>query len=122
MTTPAEKAAYDAFVDASLSDEDPGYPYGAAFIPWQQTPDTDFVLWHYLHEGRPAVVVGTGNVELLIEPVKVGWFERLHNRFFRRVTVEVSYRYKESPPAADMPPVRAEIGRHALERLTPAIA
>jgi hypothetical protein len=122
MPTPAEKAAYAAFVDASLSDENPGYPYGTAFIPWQQTPDTDFVLWSYLHEGRPAVIVGTGNVELLIEPVKVGWFEHLRNGLLRRVAVRVSYRYKDTPPAPEMPPVRAEIGRHALEQLVPATA
>jgi hypothetical protein len=122
MPTPAEDAALSAFIDAATSDEDPGYPNGAAFIPWQQTPQTDRVLWRYLHEGRPAVVVGTGNVEMLIEPVKVGWFEHLRNELLRRVTVEVSYRYKEAPPARDMPPVRAEIGRHALERLSPVAA
>jgi hypothetical protein len=122
MPTPAEDAALSAFIDAATSDEDPGYPNGAAFIPWQQTPQTDRVLWRYLHEGRPAVVVGTGNVEMLIEPVKVGWFEHLRNELLRRVTVQVSYRYKEAPPARDMPPVRAEIGRHALERLSPAAA
>jgi hypothetical protein len=122
MPTPAEDAALSAFIDAATSDEDPGYPHGAAFIPWQQTPQTDRVLWRYLHEGRPAVVVGTGNVEMLIEPVKVGWFEHLRNELLRRVTVQVSYRYKEAPPARDMPPVRAEIGRHALERLSPAAA
>lgn len=122
MPTPAEDAALSAFIDAATSDEDPGYPNGAAFIPWQQTPRTDRILWSYLHEGRPAVVVGTGNVEMLIEPVKVGWSERLRNRLLKRVTVQVSYRYKETPPTPDMPPVRAEIGRHALERLNPAAA
>lgn len=33
MPTAAEKAALLAFIDACLSDEDPGYPYGAAFVP-----------------------------------------------------------------------------------------
>jgi hypothetical protein len=122
MPTPAEDAALSAFIDAATSDEDPGYPHGAAFIPWQQTPQTDRVLWRYLHEGRPAVIVGTSDLEMLIEPVKVGWFEHLRNELLRRVTVEVSYRHKEAPPARDMPPVRAEIGRHALERLSPAAA
>jgi hypothetical protein len=122
MPTPAENAALAAFIDASLSDDDPGYPYGAAFIPWQQTPDTDFVLWRYLQEGRPAVIVGTGNLEMLIEPIQVGRFERWRNELLRRVAVQVSYRYKDTPPAPEMPPVRAEIGRHALEHLRPAAA
>lgn len=112
--------ALSAFIDAATSDDDPGYPNGAAFIPWQQTPKTDRILWRYLHEGRPAVIVGTNDLEMLIEPVPVGRFDRFRNEFLRRVTVEVSYRYKEAPPARDMPPVRAEIGRHALERLNPA--
>jgi len=72
MRTPAEEAALSAFIDAATSDDDPGYPHGAAFIPWQETPQTDRVLWRYLHEGRPAVIVGTGDSELLIEPVHLG--------------------------------------------------
>lgn len=35
MRTPAEDAALAAFKDAATSDGDPGYPLGAAFIPWQ---------------------------------------------------------------------------------------
>jgi hypothetical protein len=122
MPTPAEDAALSAFIDAATSDDDPGYPHGAAFIPWQQTEQTDRVLWRYLHEGRPAVIVGTNDLEMLIEPVRVGRFEHWRNELLRRVSVRVSYRYKESPPAPDMPPVRAEIGRHALERLAPVAA
>lgn len=114
MPTPAEDAALSTFIDAATSDDDPGYPHGAAFIAWQQTPQTDRVLWRYLHEGRPAVIVGTNDLEMLIEPVPVGWFGRFRNELLRRVTVEVSYRRKEAPPTHDMPPVRAEIGRHAL--------
>ncbi|MEZ5076692.1 MAG: hypothetical protein R2725_04540 [Solirubrobacterales bacterium] len=117
MPTPAEDAALSAFIDAATSDDDPGYPHGTAFIPWHQTPQTDRVLWRYLHEGRPAVIVGTSDLEMLIEPIRVGRFERLRNELLRRVAVRVSYRYKEAPPALDMPPVRAEIGRHALQAL-----
>ena len=122
MRTPAEEAALSAFIDAATSDDDPGYPHGAAFIPLQDTPRTDRVLWGYLHEGRPAVLIGRGDSELLIEPVQLGRFARLRNELLRRVTVEVSYRHKEEPPAPDIPPVRADIGRHALERLAPTAA
>lgn len=122
MPTPAEDAALSAFIDAATSDDDPGYPHGTAFIPWQQTPETDHVLWRYLHEGRPAVIVGTSDLEMLIEPIQVGRIERWRNELLRRVAVRVSYRYKDTPPAPEMPPVRAEIGRHALERLNPAAA
>jgi hypothetical protein len=122
MRTPAENAALSAFVDAAVSDDDPGYPNGAAFIAWQETPQTDRILWRYLHEGRPTVIVGTNELEMLIEPVPLGRLARLRNEVLRRITVQVSYRRKEAPPAADMPPVRADIGRHALERLAPVAA
>jgi hypothetical protein len=34
MRTPAENTALSAFMGPATSDADPGYPYGAAFIPW----------------------------------------------------------------------------------------
>lgn len=52
MRTPAEDAALSAFIDTATRDVDPGYPHGAAFIPWQETPQTDHILWRYLHEGH----------------------------------------------------------------------
>jgi len=122
MRTPAEKAAMSAFIDAATNDVDPGYPHGAAFIPWQDTPQTDRILWRYLHEGRPAVIVGTEDFDMLIKPVQMGRLARLRNELLQRITVEVSYRHKDAPPAANIPPVRADIGRHALERLTPVAA
>jgi len=122
MRTPAENAALSAFIDAAVHDDDPGYPNGAAFIAWQETPQTDRVLWSYLHEGRPAVIVGPNDLELLIEPLPLGRLARLRNDIFRRITVQVSYRRKEEPPTPDIPPVRADIGRHALERLAPVAA
>ena len=121
MRTPAENAALSAFIDAATSDDDLGYPHGVAFIAWQQTPQTDRVLWRYLHEGRPTVIVGTNDLEMLIEPIPIGRLGRLRNEVLRRITVQVSYRRKEAPPAPDMPPVRADIGRHALEHLAPAV-
>ena len=59
---------------------------------------------------------------MLIEPIPLGRFASLRNEVLQRITVEVSYRHKEAPPAPDIPPVRADIGRHALQRLTPAAA
>ena len=119
MCTPAEDAALSAFKDAATSDGDPGYPSGAAFIPWQETPQTDRILWRYLHEGRPAVIVGTADFDMLIEPLPLGRLARLRNELLRRTTVQVSFRRKDAPVAPDIPPVRADIGRHALERLAP---
>ena len=63
MRTPAEDAALSAFRDAATRDEDLGYPHGAAFVPWQETPQTGRVLWRYLHEGRAAVIVGTSDFD-----------------------------------------------------------
>jgi hypothetical protein len=119
MRTPAEDAALSAFIDAATSDADPGYPHGAAFIPWQETPQTDRVLWRYLHEGRPAVIVGTSDFDMLIEPVQLGHLARLRNEVLQRITVEVSCQRKEIPQVLNAPSIRVEIGRHALERLAP---
>ena len=44
MRTPPENAALLAFIDAATNDADPGYPHGAAFIPWQETPQTNRIL------------------------------------------------------------------------------
>ena len=70
MPTPAEEAAFSAFIAAAMSEEDPGYLYGAAFVPWQQTEDTLWVLRRYLDEGRPVVIVDADRVETIIEPVR----------------------------------------------------
>jgi len=90
--TLAEDAALSAFIDAAIGDAEAGYPHGAAFVPWQRTPQTDRILWRYLREGRPAVLVGTSGLDMLIEPVQLGRFARLRDRVFRRITVEISYR------------------------------
>jgi hypothetical protein len=120
MRTAAEEAALSAFVAAAASDSDPGYPNGAAFIPWQETPWTDRALWRYLHEDRPAVMVGVGDFDMLIEPLPLGRLARLRNEVLRRITVQISCRGKKTPLARGTPPVRADIGRHALVRLTSA--
>jgi hypothetical protein len=114
MRTPAEKAALSAFIAAAISGADPGYPHGAAFIPWQEAPKTDRVLWRYLSERREAILVGTDDFDMLIEPVRTGRFAWLCNKLRHRIAVEVSYRHKDALPVADIPPVRVDIGRHAL--------
>jgi hypothetical protein len=114
MHTPAEKDALSAFINAATSDADPGYPRGAAFIPWQETRQTNRVLWRYLRDSRPAVLVGKKDFAMLIEPIRTSRFARLRNELLRRVTVEISYRHRDTPTAADIPRVQADIGRHAL--------
>lgn len=120
MRTPAEEAALSVFVDAATRD-DLGCPHGAAFIPWQETPQTDRVLWRYLGEGRAAVIVGTSDLCILVEPVQLGRLSRLRDGLLRRIAVNVSYRRKEAPASPAPPPVRLEIRRHALERVKPPI-
>jgi hypothetical protein len=63
MRTPAEDAVLSAFIDAATSDADPGYP----------------------HEGRPAVIVGTSDFDMLIEPIQLGRFARLRNELVQRI-------------------------------------
>lgn len=116
MRTPAEKAALSAFIDAATSDTDPGFPRGAAFIPWQETRQTNHVLWRYLRDCRPAVLVGKKDFAMLIEPIQTGRFARLRNELLQRITVEISYRHRNTPTAAGIPRVQVDIGRHALKR------
>jgi hypothetical protein len=115
MRTPAEKAALSAFIDAATSDTDPGYPRGAAFIPWQETPQTNRVLWRYLRDNRTAVLVGKKDFAMLIEPIRMGRFARLRNELLQRIAVEISYRHKDAPATVDVPPLRIDISRHALQ-------
>jgi hypothetical protein len=109
MRTPAENAALLAFIDAATSDADPGYPYGAAFIPWQETPEANRILWRYLQERRPAVIVATGGSSLLVEPLRTGRFGRLGNELHRRITVAISYRYESDPASGHIRPIRARL-------------
>lgn len=121
MRTPTEEAALSTFTEAATSDEDLGYPNGAAFVAWNDDEKTGRTVWRYLHEGRPAVIVGPNDFELLLEPIRMGPWGRLRNEVTRRITVQVSYRRKEAPGAPAMPPVRADVGRHALDSsLSPA--
>ena len=119
MRSLAENAALLAFIDAATSDASPGYPYGAAFIPWQETPQTNRILWRYLQEGRPAVVVATDGSSMLVEPLRTSRFGRLRNELLRRITVGISYRYRGAPTMGRIRPIRAEIGRRALRRRDP---
>jgi hypothetical protein len=116
MRTPAEKAALSAFIDAATSDTDPGYPRGAAYIPWQETRQTNRVLWRYLRDNRPAVLVGKKDFAMLIEPIRMGRFARLRNKLLQLITAEISYRHRDTPTAAGIPRVQADIGRRALQQ------
>jgi hypothetical protein len=119
MRTPAENVAMLAFIDAATSDADPGYPSGAAFIPWQETPQTNRILWRYLQEGRPAVVVATDGSSMLVEPLRTGHFSRLRNELLRRIAVGISYRSGGAPTMERTRSIRAEIGRRALRHRDP---
>jgi hypothetical protein len=61
-------------------------------------PQTDRVLWRYLHEGWAAIIVGREDFDMLIEPIRTGRSARLRNELLQRITVEVSYRHKDAPP------------------------
>jgi hypothetical protein len=119
MRTPAENAALFAFIDAATSDTDPGYPYGAALIPWQETLQTNRILWRYLQEGRSAVVFATDGSSMLVEPLRTGRFGRLRNKLLRRIAVGISYRCGGAPAVGHIRPIRVEIGRRALRRRDP---
>lgn len=114
MRTAAEKAALLAFIDAATSDPDPGYPHGAAFIPWERSARTDRLLWRYLSEGRTAILVAnSAELALLIEPLSRGAFTRLRAKLMRRIGVAVSCRDRKTSSRSPAP-IRLEIGRHAI--------
>ncbi|MDQ2676379.1 MAG: hypothetical protein M3Y34_06175 [Actinomycetota bacterium] len=115
MRTPHQDAALTAFIDAAISDEDYGYPDGAAFIGAEDTEYAARLLWRYLHEGRPTILVKDDQAEMLIHPVRLNFFRRLSDRVQGRIPVQVAYR--PYPMKADDHPVqalRAEIRRDAL--------
>ena len=68
MRTGPEEAALAAFIDSATSDTDPGYPHGAAFVPWRRGTSTNRILEGYLREGRPVVLVAGNGFELLVKP------------------------------------------------------
>ena len=114
MRTAAEEATLSAFIEAATSDADPGYPRGAAFIPWERSARTDRLLWRYLREGRVAILLASrAELELLIEPLSRGVFARLRAKLMRRIGVGVSYRDRKTSSRSPEP-VRLEIGRHAI--------
>jgi hypothetical protein len=117
-TTEFRDAALATFIDDAISDEDLGYPNGAAIVPGVPDKETALIVWRYLHEGRPAVLVGPNEMEMLIAPIQLGLLGRIRNGIFQRVTVQMSYRYKDGvgpePSLKPVPSVRADIGRHAL--------
>lgn len=97
MRTAAEETALAAFKDAATSDTDPGYPHGAAIVPWQDTALTDRVVRRYLGEGRSVVMVGTDQFDLLLEPVQPGLLGRLR-KLLRRPVVRISRHRKKGSP------------------------
>jgi hypothetical protein len=109
MRTPAENAALFAFIGAATSDADLGYPYGAAFIPWQESPQTNRILWRYLQEGRPTVVVATDGSSMLVEPLRTGRLGRLRNELLRRIAVGISYRYRGAPTMGRVRPTGSRL-------------
>jgi hypothetical protein len=69
------------FMEASLSDDDLGYPAEVAFVPADEDW-ADEVLWRTLIEGRPTVLVGE-EIELLLTPLRRGPIDRLGGRLSR---------------------------------------
>ena len=118
MRTPAEEAALCAFIDAATSDDDPGHPNGAAFIPWEPTAHCDRLLWRYLREGRPAILVSADTEpDFLLEPLSRGACARLRARLMRRIAVAISCRCQEGSSWQDSGPLELEIGPHPMSRL-----
>ncbi|MGN6372731.1 MAG: hypothetical protein ACTHM1_07035 [Solirubrobacteraceae bacterium] len=77
MSTITEKT-WDLFMDASLSDDDLGYPRKVAFVPGDEDW-VDDVVWRNLVEGRPTVVVAE-DTELLLVPKRRKLIDRLRGR------------------------------------------
>jgi len=118
VRTPAQETALTAFIDAAKADEDYGYPHGAAFIAADDPERAAGVLWSYLQEGRPTVLVKEDRAEMLILPVRLSLYRRLADRLRGRLPVEVACR--PYPMTAEMAAhhhgsaLRAEIKRDSL--------
>jgi len=96
------------FMEASLSDDDLGYPAEVAFVPADEEW-ADEVLWRTLIEGRPTVLVGE-EIELLLTPLRRGPIDRLRGR----VPVNVSHRiHGHATPYA----TPSRLGRHPVRQM-----
>lgn len=96
------------FMQASLSDDDFGYPNHVAFIPGDEEW-TEEVLWRALTEGIATVLVGE-EVELLVTPLRRRPLDRLRGR----VRVNVAHRVEgHATPYA----TTSSFGRHPLRQM-----
>lgn len=85
MSAITEKT-WDLFMDASLNDDDLGYPRKVAFVPGDEDWADD-VVWRNMVEGRPTVVV-VEDTELLLVPKRRSLIDKLR----RQVAVNVGQR------------------------------
>jgi hypothetical protein len=107
MSTITEKTDR-LFMEASLSDDDLGYPAEVAFVPADEEW-ADEVLWRTLIEGRPTVLVGE-EIELLLTPMRRGPIDRLRGR----VPVNVAHRvHGHATPYA----TASRLGRHPVRQM-----
>lgn len=117
MPTAPLDIAFAVFTDDVLSEEGLGFPNGASYVADEENAQTARVVWSCLNEGRPAILVGTEEHVVLIEPVRPPALSRLRNRLLRRKTVQLSHWYRRQGKQAKFQatrPVRAELGRRTL--------
>jgi hypothetical protein len=99
---------WNLFMDASLSDDDLGYPDKVAFVPGDQEWADD-VVWRNLTEGRATVLV-SDEVELLLTPLPRSLIDRLRGH----VPVNVTHRaHGHAAPYA----TASRLGRHPVRQM-----
>lgn len=99
---------WNLFMDASISDDDLGYPDRVAFVPGDQEW-ADEVVWRNLTEGRATVLV-SDETELLLMPLPRSLIDRIRGR----VGVNVTHRaHGHAAPYA----MASRLGRHPVRQM-----
>lgn len=96
------------FMQASLGDDDLGYPDHVAFVPGDEEWAEE-ALWRNLTEGVATVLVGE-EAELLVRPLRRGPLDRLRGRVRASVTRRVQ-------GCATPHVTTSSLGRHPLRQM-----
>jgi hypothetical protein len=113
--TAAQDSALEAFITASVSDVDFGYPHGAVFVAADDPQKAGELLWQSLQEGRPTILVHESQAEMLIAPVRLKLHRRAADRLLRRIPVAVATRAQPiaAHPHAELQ-LRTQVRRDSL--------
>ncbi len=103
-----------AFLRATLSDDDLGYPDRVAFLSQDTDSWKEILLRTLVEEGRPVVLIDADASEVLFEPLNRRGPLRIVDRRLKRRRVRIRFRYGTSAYGIDRVTV---VNRRTIEQL-----